>query len=284
MPEIRSLTSADYAAVAAMSADAMVQGLVGLPTWETAEDVARALQAAEHGEFIVAVDEDGQVIGVAGYELRPDGAAWIYGPLVKTRGIGTGAWLAGKIESVAAHKGAQSYAMLIGLKNKAGQAWAEWRGYLLDDEYPETLLVFAPPGEVPAAPAVAEGEVRPARPGDLDRIYDLFTASFPTEFVTAQVWQGWLPQCHVIEVDGAVVGFVRIDEQGFLHHVCVDAGYRRRGLSRKLMAEALAAAKARSVVRAEAAVRLDNTAGVELLRSLGFTREIPVGKWVRREG
>lgn len=197
MPEIRPLTTAEYGAVAAISAEAMAEGLVGLPTWETPEDVARTVQATPHGEFIVAVDDDGHVIGVTGYDLRAGGEAWIYGPLVKTRGLGTGAWLTSKIESMALHQGARFYAMLIGLKNKAGQAWAEWRGYQLDSEYPETLLLFASPGELPAARPAAEARVRRAKAGDLDRIYELFTANFPPEYAAAQAWQDWLDQSQI---------------------------------------------------------------------------------------
>lgn len=148
MATIRSMTPADYEAVAALSRDAAAGGLLGRPMWETAHDVAAAVSDLEHAAFVVAVSDEGEVVGLAGYHLLPTGEAALYGPLVSVEGHGIGAWLLSRAEAMAHQSGANTLAMLIGTANRSGAAWAEWQGYVQDTE--------TPPFQIPGRFSVAK--------------------------------------------------------------------------------------------------------------------------------
>ncbi len=285
MTTVRTMLPTDYQAVAAISAEAGHRALVGLPFWETEADVAAAVEQLRHAEFLVAEDESGAVVGVAGYDLKTDGEARLFGPLVITEGVGIGAFLASRIELAAREKGAVAYSMLVGLHNKGGAAFAEWRGYHLDTEQPELVFAFLYPGDLNLAGVRSRAPVRPATPEDLDVIEGLHDDCFPAIPITRQVWSSWLPELRVVEHGGRVAGFLRREEAtGFLHHVSVDPAARRQGLGARLVAQSVLEFWERTPGRVGLTVRLDNTAAVGLFRTLGFSREVPVARWVKREG
>lgn len=87
--------------------------------------------------------------------------------------------------------------------------------------------------------------------------------------------QAWFQQylenpdnhCSVIEVDGRIGGYCRID--GGLVSIAIDPAFHGRGLGKKLLEEAVRAAAALGQpVRAE--VKKDNRASLKLFTSVGF--------------
>lgn len=283
MATLRPMVPGDYPVAAQMSNEAARHALVGRPTWETAAEVAATLAQRRPSEFIVAEDDEGQIRGLAGYQLADDGGALVHGPLVARMGQGTGALLASRIEAMARARGATSYAMLLGLENGQGTAWAEWRGYQRDTEYPETLLAWVYPGELrrPAEPAGVM--VRRAASGDLDAVEGLYRQCYQVDSATRVDWQGWLPATWVAEAGGDVVGLVQLDPvSSSIQHLCVSPGARRRGLGGWLVAEAVAAYWRQTPAKVGVAVPLDNHSGVAMIRRLGFRREIPVTRWMKR--
>jgi predicted N-acetyltransferase YhbS len=147
MATIRLMTPADYEAVTLLSRDAVSKALVGRPIWDTVESIANAVLELDQAAFIVAVTDEGEVVGLAGYHLLGNGEASLYGPIVSTEGHGIGAWLLGRVEAMASQEGATVFAMLVGVDNQAGAAWAEWNGYVRDTETPNIQI----PGLFPVA-------------------------------------------------------------------------------------------------------------------------------------
>lgn len=281
MATIRPMTPADYAAVAGMAGDAALQTLVGRPLWELESDVAAEVATVgERGAFVVAEDDEGRLAGVAGFCMQEHDEAEIYGPLVTAEGHGLGAWLESRVVSMAEARGATSYSMLIGLANRSGQAWAEWRGYLRDAEHPELLLTWLYPSELRPEAATPGALVRPAVSGDADRIQALLEECFPLERTRAADWSGpsW-----VVEHGGQVAGFLRLEPAvGWIHHLAVEPSLRRQGLGATLLTEVVTRFWQEHPRKVGLAVPLDDTTPVALFRRLGFRREIPVAKWMKR--
>lgn len=283
MTILRAMTPADHPAVAAISAEAGRQGLVAMPWWETAEEVAATVAALPGAAFLVA-ETEGRVTGMAGFDLRTDGEARLYGPLVTTEGHGIGAWLMNSIETLAAEQGAHTYSMLIGLENRGGAAWAEWQGYQPDSEAPKLCFMWVAPGEL-RLPAHAPGAaVRAAAPADLESVVALCQECFPNRPVSRAVWQTWLADTLILERGGEVLGLCRVERATrMLHHVCTSPSARRQGLAADLVARAVARQwEQDGPVRVGLSVRQDNGPAVTLFRKLGFGREIPAGRWVKR--
>lgn len=280
MATIRTITPADYPAVAALADDAARRTLLGRPLWETAADVAAEVESLRNGAIMIAEADDGTVAGLSGYRLLPGGEAAIYGPLVAAEGHGVGAWLESRVVSMAEQQGARSYSLLVGTNNQAGNAWAQWRGYLRDTEEPEQLLTWLYPGELSPC-RLAEGAlVRQAHAGDLGRVEALFGEAFPRELAGPQ---GWLDQCWVIELAGQVEGFLRLDPStAWMEYLCVNPDRRRQGLGSSLLAGVVRQFWERDSRKVGLAVPLDDTAPVSLFRRLGFRREVPVAKWMKR--
>ncbi len=285
MATIRPMTPADYPAVAAISAAAAQSALVGRPAWESEVDVAAEVSAVKQGAFVVAEDEGGRLIGLAGYSLGLDGEAALYGPLVTEQRHDIGTYLSSRIEAMARDDGATAYSMLIGLDNKQGAAWAQWRGYHLETEHPETLMTWVYPGELRTGGMPEGMRVRQAAAGDLDAVYALYQEAYPQGRLSREVWQGWLPDTWVAERDGQVVGFLHlIPATAWIYPFGVARAQRRQGIGTALLTGAVTAFWERQPRKVGLAVPLDNGSLVALFRRLGFRREIPVAKWTKREG
>ncbi|HYF94976.1 MAG TPA: GNAT family N-acetyltransferase [Symbiobacteriaceae bacterium] len=277
MAIIRSLLPADLPAVVTLTDDAARRALVGRPLWETEAEAAAEVGAPGRRAFFVAEDEESAAIaGVAGYRLLPDGEAELFGPLVAVESGGVGSWLERRVTALAAQEGAVGFSMLIGLGNKSGQAWAEWRGYVHDSEAPELLLTWLYPGELRPV-AAGGGLVRPAAPGDRGRLEWLVAESFPGRRVRPEQW---LADAWVLELEGEVAGCMRFCRAtGWIDCVCVDPALRRRGLGARLLTEA---ARMAAPGKVGLAVPIDDAAAVSLVRRLGFRREVPVARWMKR--
>lgn len=285
MAIIRPMSPGDYPVVAQISNEAAVKAQVGLPAWETAAEVAATVTGLRQSEFIVAEDDDGRVVGFAGYSLTEDGGAALYGPLVATGGHGIGAWLASRIESMAHHRGATHFTMMIGLTNRQGAAWAEWRGYLLDTEYPETLLAWVYPGELRQDRLAADAAVRRARPEDLDRVEELYRTCYQADTATRSDWAGWLASTWVIETGGQVEGLLHLTgPTPMIQHLCINPASRQRGLGARMLADAIESYWKERPAKVGIMLSLDNKSGVSLIRRLGFRREIGVARWMKRDG
>jgi GNAT superfamily N-acetyltransferase len=280
MATIRTITPADYRAAAALADDAARRALLGRPLWETEADVAAEVAAAGRGALLVAEVEDGSLAGLSGYRLTDSGEAEIYGPLVAAEGHGIGAWLEGRVVTMAAQQGATTYTMRIGLGNQAGEAWAQWRGYTRDSEAPELLLTWLYPGELRLVTLAAGAVVRPAVAADLERVEALLSECYPREQTKPE---RWLDQCWVVEAGSRVEGCLRLDKAtAWMKYLCVDPGARRRGLGTTLLTGVVQRFWQEASRKVGLAVPLDDAAPVSLFRRLGFRREVPVAKWMKR--
>lgn len=279
MATIRLMTPADLPAMAALADEAVRNGLVGRPLWETEADAAAELGMARR-VFVVAEDDAGAVLGMAGYRLRHSGEAEIYGPLVTVEGEGVGAWLESRITALAEQAGATGFSLLLGRENKSGQAWAEWRGYLRDSEAPELLITWLYPGELQAV-ALGAGAVRRAMPADLERIESLVHDCLPARRTLVD---SWLEHAWVIEEAGTVVGCLRLEPAtAEIDYLCVEPARRRQGLGARLIAEVVQVVwQAEPHRKLVLGVPLDDVAPVSLFRRMGFRREIAVGRWSKR--
>lgn len=283
MTTVRDMRMADLPAVAALSAEAAGRALLVRPHWETVADAAWALSQLRRAAFMVAEGADGGLQGFAGYSITREGEAVLYGPLAATEGEGIGAFLMTRIETLARQAGAGSYSMLVGLGNRAGAAWAEWRGYLRDSEYPEQLYAWVRPGELlPPAP-VPGVQVRAMAPGDLETVADLHQACSPAESVSPESLGQGLKDWLLLEREGSVIGAVQIDEPGaFLHHLCVAPAARRQGLGAHLAASAVTRFWRQRQVRVGISTRLENETAAAFLRDVGFVGEVPAARWIKR--
>ncbi|MFZ5814093.1 MAG: GNAT family N-acetyltransferase [Bacillota bacterium] len=282
---IRPMNPGDYPIVAQISNEAAAKALVGMPTWETAAEVAATVASLRHAEFIVAEDDAGRVVGFAGYAPTEDGGAMLFGPLVTVGGHGIGAWLSSRIETMARHHGVTYFAMLIGLTNRQGAAWAEWRGYQLDTEFPETLLCWVYPGELKQEQVYGGGSVRKALPEDLDRVEELYRNCYQADTATRADWAGWIPSTWVFEEDGQVLGLLHMDlTTAMIRHLCVEQTARRQGVGARLVVDAIQSFWRERPAKVGIMLSLDNQSGVSLMRRLGFRREIAVARWMKRDG
>jgi ribosomal protein S18 acetylase RimI-like enzyme len=281
MNNIRAMQPSDYEAVAALSAQAAAHKRVGRPVWRSSADVQNEISQLANAAFIVTEDESGQVVGFTGYRLQDDEAE-IYGPLVSAAGHGIGAWLSSRIEAMAAAEGATAYSLLIGLENGSGAAWAEWRGYLRDSEFPATVLAWIGPEQLQHWDAGTDEAVRQARPDDLSALYALYQACYPQGQWTRENWAIRLPECWVYD-SGRIVGFLHFPRStAKMKQLGVDPSVRRTGVGSALMVGALTDFWKRDHRKVGIRCRLDNQTALSLLRSLGFKQEVTVGKWMKR--
>jgi len=136
-------------------------------------------------------------------------------------------------------------------------------------------------------------EIRPVQLGDAaglqlaidsvarERRYLATLEGPPLDAVRAFLEQLSRTGVQVVALDGrAVVGWCDIQvnpREGFRHSGVLGMGvlrlYRRRGLGRRLLREALDCAVARGVLRVELEVFAGNTAALALYESLGFRHE-----------
>lgn len=283
MTTVRNMTATDLSAVAALSAEASSRALLVRPHWETEADALWSLSQLRRSEFLAAEGEDGSLLGFAGYTITRNGEAELYGPLAATEGEGIGAFLMTRIEALARQAGAGSYSMLIGLNNGAGVAWAEWRGYLRDSEYPEQLYAWVRPGELRPPEPLPGVTVREMALGDLEAVAGLHQTSFPAEAVSPESLIERLEEWLVLEREGRVIGAVQVDGPGaFLHHLCVAPAERRQGLGARLAASAVTRFWQRQRVRVGISTRLENETAAAFLRGVGFRGEVAAARWVKR--
>ena len=104
---------------------------------------------------------------------------------------------------------------------------------------------------------------------------EIFSWPWTEEFFLDELGRGFSHIFLARDADGALVGFVcfwaLLDEAHILN-LAVRENYRRRGIGKKLVLEALKYAKRRGAKGASLEVREKNTAAIAFYGSLGFER------------
>ena len=142
-------------------------------------------------------------------------------------------------------------------------------------------------------------KIRPFRPEDLGQLVELWRALAvegspeglvlypPTDDNTAR-WRSWVADAVergeitvlVAEADGLILGYVLFGERksplkspyrrGVIHDLYVRPGWRRKGLGKRLLEEALDEMRAKGLDIATVSVAITNRAALSLYRKLGF--------------
>ncbi|MDW3217163.1 MAG: GNAT family N-acetyltransferase [Acidimicrobiales bacterium] len=148
----------------------------------------------------------------------------------------------------------------------------------------ETHGFHADPGSIAIAlggpVAGAAIDTRDAGPGDLDAVGALHDRLFPDTHTTGRQIVETTDPRHirlVAEVDGAVVGYVALEEQadgsGYVDFVGVEESHRGAGIGGGLVAAGVAALRERGCGRIHLTVREANAAARALYARLGFVEE-----------
>jgi len=155
-------------------------------------------------------------------------------------------------------------------------------------------MTVAPSAEDRRSQTAATGKIRDAVEADLPAIIDIYNAAVATRMSTAQLEpvtiesrRDWLgdhtPDRHpfwVIEYDGAVAGWLTFKEfiPRCAYHgtaevsVYVDEKFRRRGIARKLLEEAIARAGSLEINAMVGLIFAHNQPSLKLFEQLGFER------------
>ena len=142
-------------------------------------------------------------------------------------------------------------------------------------------------------------KIRPFRPEDLGQLVELWRALavegspeglvlYPPTDDNAARWRSWVADAVergeitvlVAEADGLILGYVLFGERrsplkssyrrGVIHDLYVRPGWRRKGLGKRLLEEALDEMRARGLDIATVSVAITNRAALSLYRKLGF--------------
>jgi ribosomal protein S18 acetylase RimI-like enzyme len=131
-------------------------------------------------------------------------------------------------------------------------------------------------------------EIRTATVDDLDDVVDLWSreggpTSLPGHVPEAQVLLRRDPEALVIaRVDDAIVGSVIVGWDGWrchLYRLVVEPQWRRTGVAMRLVAEAVARARALGARKVDATVRLENSPAVGFWEGQDFERDPRDGRW-----
>ena len=124
--------------------------------------------------------------------------------------------------------------------------------------------------------------ISPLSPADLPRILEIERAAYPTPWSEALFMEeftnslgiscGWRPE----RLEGYIFAW-QIFEDLHINNVAVDPAWRRRGITRRLLEEVMARARANGGEFISLEVREKNLPAQELYRSLGF-KQVAVRK------
>lgn len=246
--------------VAYLSVDAasITTEIAELPEWETVSAVAH-----------IDGDLRGRLVGEIDVEM---GRVWWLGPFVATAD-----WSA-VADALLSHAEAQLPGAITEQEFAVDgrfddlMTWSETRGFHAD---PGSIAV-ALLGPVSGAAI----DTRDAGPGDLDTVGALHDRLFPDTHTTGRQIVETTDPRHirlVTEIDGAVVGYVALEEQadgsGYVDFLGVDEAHRGAGIGGGLVAAGVAALRERGCGRIHLTVREANTAARALYARLGFVEE-----------
>lgn len=154
-------------------------------------------------------------------------------------------------------------------RSTAVEGWCARHGFVAEEA---SVLLSRDPG-----PAAFDPRVRPMAAADQPTVKALHDAAFPATHLTPAGLVAADDPRLVIEVDGAVVGYVAYERQsdgsGYIDYLAVDEAWRGRGLGRALVEHACQQMFADGVSRAHLTVRQDNAAARALYRHVGFVEE-----------
>lgn len=132
-----------------------------------------------------------------------------------------------------------------------------------------------------AGDAATEVSIRRFLPADLNRVFEIEEASFPTDLLTRRQLLRARRHCSdlffVAELGGALVGYIltckAVYKAGAKAHIlfaAVDPIYRKRGVARALAQYTLALLQGTAIKIVEIETRVSNRAIRHLAASLGF--------------
>jgi ribosomal protein S18 acetylase RimI-like enzyme len=140
--------------------------------------------------------------------------------------------------------------------------------------------------------------IRPMEVRDFAEVYELGRRSYEVTDKPYNYWsirevadhlEGNPGLCFVAEADGRVVGFILgdetfeiIDDTAHLEWIAVDEQYRRRGIARRLMEEAVAAIERLGKEAVVADIAADNPYSRGLAEKVGFAEGLSVTYFTKR--
>lgn len=222
--------------------------------------------------------EGDRLLGFAAlYDFGPPDVeiAGMVAPTARRQGIG-GALLDALLPPVRA-RGFSRVLLVTPATTPCGRAFALSRGAEL--AHSEHFLVLG------ATPETREGRVglsaRPAVEADLAALEVLLAASFGSAPPGDSLRRN-LPTTQVIELDGVVVGTLRLerdDERVGVYGFAVDPAYQGRGIGGEVLAATCRSLRAEGVDRVTLEVETQNAHALGLYTSLGFVPEAGEDYW-----
>jgi mycothiol synthase len=296
---------ADVPALADLMSEAhLADGIEYLPTNEGLRNDLEHMADFDPARDMLLAELDGALVGAAEHEVRiRDGDAvhelscWIR-PAARRRGIGRALlhWNEARSREVArAWPGRESHfvSSWVDDTETGAHVLLESEGYARI-RYGFTMVrrLADPIVEVPLPAGL---EIRPVVEADHRRIWDADCEAFLDHWGahtrTEEDYIGWFaaPELDTSlwrvawdgdEVAGAVMTFIWTEEnarlgirRGWLEHISVRRGWRRRGLASALIVASMAALKGRRMDEAALGVDAENLSGaLHLYGSLGFRR------------
>ncbi len=129
--------------------------------------------------------------------------------------------------------------------------------------------------------------IRVAEPSDIDVVYGLevrcFRDPYPRELL--RILQALYPQLFLVAEEGNVIigyvsGLIRTDGFGHIVSICVEPGYRRRGIGKALMITLEKLMKEIfGVCMYRLEVRVSNTIAIKLYESLGYKIQLRIPRY-----
>lgn len=269
---IRTAVASDLDAMAAVAAGAQGDPAFHNPyLGASAESIAADVAGLDAWAHLCAVAEvDGAVVGWLLAEPDNDmGRVWWWGPFAPSANWGDVA------DALYAHARPLLPDVIVEEEACADErsapmrAWAHRRGFHAD---PGSVLLVRHRGD-----AAADDRVRHLAPADHAAVMGLHALAFPGTHTTPAALVASSSPRLVIEVAGAVVGYVAYESQsdgsGYIDYLAVDPARRGDGLGGALVDHACQDLFAAGVSHVHLSVRADNSAARALYTRVGFTED-----------
>ena len=121
--------------------------------------------------------------------------------------------------------------------------------------------------------------IRPLRAEDIPGALALWQGTSPVNTREVESIAGMLgfldrnPECSQVACEGEEIVGVAVcghdGRRGYLHHIGVLSGYRRRGIAHRLVEQCLAALHGEGITRVHVQLKQQNAAGLKFWKSLG---------------
>jgi ribosomal protein S18 acetylase RimI-like enzyme len=204
--------------------------------------------------------------------------AGMVAPPVRRQGIGSA--LLDALLTRAREAGFSRALLVTPATTPAGRAFAASRGAELS--HSEHFLVL---GLTPYGGSTRKGlRTRPAVEADLPSLGRVLGAAFGSE-PSADSLLRHLPATQVIELEGALVGTLRLEqdeERVGVYGFAVDPAWQGKGIGREVLGRTCRALRAQGVERITLEVETENAQALGLYTSLGFVPEAGEDYWALR--